>query len=388
MICAAIIFSSLYLGVCFYLSRGLGKIIRQKNCEKFIENKAQRRVSVIVCARNEEENIGKLLDCLLRQTYPKDKTQIIVADDRSYDKTSEIALSYKDKFDDFLLINIQNEQTQTAPKKFAFTQAIRRAAGEIIVQTDADSVVSPDWIEKLIAPFANDEISLVQGVVKYRFEKSAFFFLKTYQELDFLSHGIVAAAGIGKNIPLNANANNFAFRKETYDALGGYGTFDEAVGGDDGLLMQKVWQSGKKIFFNADCAVGTKPEYSWKNLINQRKKWGSETRFYLPKQTAILVSIFAFYCFTIFAFIAIFINPRNLAFIPALLGIKIFGELLFMYEGLLLFGEKNLLFHIIWVSPINLFINAFSVFSGVFTKFDWKGDKFGAKVKRKRKENL
>ena len=365
MIIANLIISSVYIGICFYLSRGLKNI--GKKCYPKHPDKS---VSVIVCARNEEENIGKLLDCLSKQTYPQDSVQIIIVDDRSTDKTAEIILSNKPK--NLLFLQIKEEQNAIAPKKFAFEQAMKIAEGEIVVQTDADSIVPDDWIEKLTAPFCDNEISLVQGIVKYRFDNKISPILKTYQNFDFLSHGIVAAAGIGKNIPLNANANNFAFRRKTYEILGGYGDLSKATSGDDGLLMQKIWRNNNKIYFNTNSFVETKPEYSWKSLINQRKKWGAQTQFYLPKQTVILAFIFIFYCFTLLS--------------PALLAVKILGELLFMRKGLLIFGEKKLLPHIIWISPINLFLTIYSVFSGIFTKFEWKGSKLSGKIKRK--ENL
>jgi len=381
--------SSLYLAVCFYLSRGLKNVAstgsatetepsRHKLPSSFANSVAEpveatTVVSIIICARNEEKNISHLLNCLLSQTYSPELLQIIVADDRSTDNTAEIVLSFKEKLKNLSLIRITRTGEGFSPKKYAFEQAIKIAVGEIILQTDADSIVPNDWIEKSVAPFANEKIALSQGIVKYRFDKGNKIspILKVYQNFDFLSHGIVAAASIGKNIPLNANANNFAFRKKDYETSGGYGNLTQAVGGDDGLLMQKIWESGKKIHFNANSIVETQPEYSWKNLINQRKKWGSETRFYLPKQTAILAVIFMFYCF-IFVF-------------PILFIVKIIGELFFMRRGLAIFDEKNLLPHIIWTSPLNLFITIYSVICGIFAKFEWKGDVYKSKTKRKEK---
>jgi cellulose synthase/poly-beta-1,6-N-acetylglucosamine synthase-like glycosyltransferase len=356
MLIAGIFFSTVYLVICAYLSSG-----RRLRRNSLIEP-CKKSVSVIICARNEEKNIAKLLNCLLSQTYPKNLTQIIIIDDRSTDKTAEIVNSYKEKLENLQLIKIEKRETNIAPKKFAFSAGLKYATGEIIVQTDADSVVPSDWIEKLTVPFSDDEISLVQGIVKYRFDEKISPILRIYQTLDFASHGIVAAAAINKNIPLNANANNFAFRRKTYEELGGYGKLGNVVGGDDGLIMQNFWTAGKKICFNADTAVETQPEYSWKNLINQRKKWGSETQFYLPKQIVILVSIFIFYCFVLIC--------------PVLFLIKILGELFFLTKYIKFFADKKLLPHIIWVSPLNLFIVIFSVIAGIFGKFEWKGENF------------
>lgn len=377
MIIAGIFFSTIYLGICIFLSSGL----RQIRGNNFKFPSYEKTVSVIVCARNEEKNIAQLLDCLIYQTYPKDLTQIIVIDDRSTDKTSEIVLSYKEKFVNLLLVKIERQETGIAPKKHAFSTGLKHANGEIIAQTDADSVVSSDWIEKLTAPFCDDKISLIQGIVKYRFTDKISPILRIYQTLDFASHGIVAAAAINKNIPLNANANNFAFRKKTYEKLGGYGAANNAIGGDDGLIMQNFWQAGEKIFFNVESFVETQPEYSWKRLINQRKKWGSETQFYKPVQTAVLAVIFLFYCFILISFFTLMSMKYAFIFIISLFFVKILGELLFMSKSLQFFADKKLLPHIIWVSPINLLIVVFSVLSGIFGKFEWKGEKFSGQVK-------
>ena len=372
MILAGAFFSAVYLGICAYLSGGLRRLSRSNYnflpCEK--------TVSVIICARNEEKNIANLLNCLLLQTYPKNSTEIIIIDDRSTDKTAEIANSYKEKFENLKLIKIEKQEIGIAPKKHAFSTGLKHATGEIIVQTDADSVVAPDWIEKLTAPFADEEISLVQGVVKYKFTEKISPILRIYQTLDFASHGIVAAAAINKNIPLNANANNFAFRRATYEELGGYGKSEKAVGGDDGLIMQNFWTAGKKIHFNFDSAVETQPEYSWKALINQRKKWGSETQFYRPKQIAILASIFVFYCFILISFFAIGRTQGTPLHFISLFAIKIIGELFFLTKGLKYFADKKLLPHTIWVSPLNWLIVIFSVIAGIFGKFEWKGEKY------------
>lgn len=395
------LFSSVYLGVCFYLSRGLKNIAEnfedpqentkgcaKKNADFCGQENACRcgvscnppLVSIIICARNEEKNIGDLLECLMRQNYPQKQLQIIVADDRSEDKTAETVLSYKDKIKNLRLVQITETQEGTAPKKHAFNQALSLADGEIILQTDADSRVGEDWTKKSVAPFEDGEIALSQGIVKFAFDEKISLFLKIYQNIDFLSHGIVAAAGVGRNLPFNANANNFAFRKKDCESLGGYGILGRAVGGDDGLLMQKFQGLGKKIFFNVKSTVKTAPEYSWKSMINQRIKWGSETAFYRKKQIVLLGAIFGFYCFALFVAATVLALRQDFWIIPALFAVKIAGELFFMLRGLKIFGEKSLLPHIIWTSPINLFLTVFCVFCGFFSKFEWKGEKFRAKI--------
>ena len=70
-------------------------------------NSIQYDVSVVVAARNEQENIGRLLQALINQSYPADKYQIIIVDDRSADRTAEIVNYYKKKYSNIRSIPIK-----------------------------------------------------------------------------------------------------------------------------------------------------------------------------------------------------------------------------------------------------------------------------------------
>ncbi|MDS1309934.1 glycosyltransferase [Marinobacter xiaoshiensis] len=93
--------------------------------------------SVIIPAFNEEKDIETCLISLTNQTYPKDRFEIIVVDNGSTDKTKEIAATYAD------LVLDKPEGNVGAVRNFGITHA----SGEIIICTDADCVVPPNWIE-------------------------------------------------------------------------------------------------------------------------------------------------------------------------------------------------------------------------------------------------
>ncbi|MEI9943927.1 MAG: glycosyltransferase [Chitinophagaceae bacterium] len=91
------------------------------------------KISVIIPARNEEENIGKLLNALNEQTYPKESFEIIVVDDHSEDGTTNIVST----FPRVKLISLKDDNINSYKKK-AIETGIAAATGELIVTTDAD----------------------------------------------------------------------------------------------------------------------------------------------------------------------------------------------------------------------------------------------------------
>ena len=130
---AAIFF--LYAAFMIYFFIGL---FRLKN-NSFIKNTDKPTVSIVIASRNEEGNIRDLLEDLSQQTYPKEKLQIIIADDRSTDKTWSIIQEYCDKYTNISSVKISDPSKTMSPKKYALTRAIEKSSGEIIISTDAFS---------------------------------------------------------------------------------------------------------------------------------------------------------------------------------------------------------------------------------------------------------
>ena len=75
--------------------------------------------SVIIAARNEEENLPALLKDLTRQSYPFDKTEVIIVNDRSTDRTGEVLEKASKKYSFIRVVNINNKSKDMTPKKHA-----------------------------------------------------------------------------------------------------------------------------------------------------------------------------------------------------------------------------------------------------------------------------
>jgi len=125
--------------------------------KKKVKNLHPYLVSCMVAVRNEEENISRCLDSILRQTYLK--TELIVVNDASTDHTAEILKEYATQHP-IRLINLE----QNGGKKRALGRAMAIAKGKIFAHTDSDSVWAPDAIEKIVRIFAtNPNVGAVSG---------------------------------------------------------------------------------------------------------------------------------------------------------------------------------------------------------------------------------
>jgi cellulose synthase/poly-beta-1,6-N-acetylglucosamine synthase-like glycosyltransferase len=339
--------------------------------------------SVVIAARNEEDTLGRCLEGVFRQTLPPERYEVIVVNDRSEDRTAVVCEEFRRRFPAFSSLEIRETPPGVAPKKHAVAEGMAHARNEVVVLTDADCVVPPGWLAAIDRSFT-DTTDLVQGITSYEYPAGMNRFFFNIQAVDFSSHVIVAAAGIGAGLPLNANANNCAFRRQAYDGVKGYGSVARRlVSGDDDLLLQRVAaQRRRSVSFMVDRAgaVMTRPATTLRGMFEQRKRWGSKTVNYGPLQVLFLSGIFLFYCGIAAALAAGFFNPLFFYVFCAMFATKIAGEYLLMVPGTALLGLRKLRPYILPASFMQLPLVLAAVVCGVFGSFSWKGEKFRRKV--------
>jgi cellulose synthase/poly-beta-1,6-N-acetylglucosamine synthase-like glycosyltransferase len=171
------------------------------------------KISVVVAARNEEKHIDACLRSLTMLDYPSDKLEVIIADDRSQDRTPEIIQRYAAQypFVKYLLVH----ESHIKGKGNAIHQAATLATGEFILMTDADCTVKPTWAKDTLKYFT-DETGLVCGITLPRTSR-AFERIQALNWCYLLSTGSAVAA-IG--LPIGGIGNNFSFRRSTYFEVG------------------------------------------------------------------------------------------------------------------------------------------------------------------------
>ncbi|MGC9346151.1 MAG: glycosyltransferase, partial [Candidatus Bathyarchaeales archaeon] len=108
------------------------KRLRKRNLPTF---------SIVVPVKNEEKVIGRLLDALLKVSYPADKKEVIVVEDGSTDGTLDICMEYAEEYP--LNVKVLHRPFSNG-KPSALNYGIKYAKGEIVGIFDADSVLAPD----------------------------------------------------------------------------------------------------------------------------------------------------------------------------------------------------------------------------------------------------
>lgn len=121
------------------------------------------KVSVIIAAHNEEENIGNTIVNKLSQEYPADLLEVIVVSDGSTDKTESIVEDLCDRHKNVTLIRQLPRQGKTV----ALNSAVSYASGEILIFSDANSRYSSNAIKKLVNRLSNEDIGYVTGRMIY-----------------------------------------------------------------------------------------------------------------------------------------------------------------------------------------------------------------------------
>ncbi len=227
-------------------------------------------VSVIIAARNEEENIHSCLKSISELNYPNEKLEIIVVNDESTDRTEEIIKNFISNRSNFSLINLQKTNSKLIGKSRPLAECIRNAKGEIIFITDADCLVPKNWI-KTIASFYTKDVAMVNSFTNQNVTGA----FSGMQAIDFIYLLFVAGgiANLGK--PVSCIGNNISFRKSVYDELGGFENLDKSVT-EDFLLINEIRKLKKYkviIVLNKDSLVTTKPCNTLSELFSQKKRW-------------------------------------------------------------------------------------------------------------------
>ncbi len=175
------------------------------------------RVSVLVAARNESAHIEACVQSLLALDYPATRLDIWVGDDASEDDTALRVAALATRHPHLHLVRIHNHLDDLRGKANVLAQLARRAQGEFLLFTDADTTVPPEWAQTLLA-YATPTVGLVAGVTTLE-GRSPFACL---QALDWLGGFAVAALLARLRYPVAAMGNNMLVRRTAYERLGGY----------------------------------------------------------------------------------------------------------------------------------------------------------------------
>jgi glycosyltransferase involved in cell wall biosynthesis len=208
----------------FYLSVYLYKPVVRKT--------EKPPVSVIICARNESENLRKFLPAVLEQDYPD--YEIIVVNDCSEDNSFDILGGYLIKYPNLKVSTVNKDPKFTHNKKMAQFIGIKAAKNEILLFTDADCEPESDkWLEGMTSHFTSG-ISFVLGYGGYSKEKGV---LNKYIRYDSMTIAMQYLGMAIRGVPYMGVGRNLAYRRSIFFDNKGFGAHNHLQSGDDDLFV-------------------------------------------------------------------------------------------------------------------------------------------------------
>jgi cellulose synthase/poly-beta-1,6-N-acetylglucosamine synthase-like glycosyltransferase len=291
-------------------------------------------ITVLVCARNEENSISKCISSLVALDYPIEKIELLIVNDHSTDKTGDILTEWITKLPNLRILNTTDEDTGMHGKVNALTQGFDVATGEIVLMTDADSYVPSGWAREYVSWY-DDKTGMVASITSLD-GGNLFDACHSVEMVEVLALGM---SGINYNVPTSIIGNNFSVRRSVYESLGGYRKVAFSVT-EDLALFQAVWKSGWEVRSKSspDFAVLTEPTPNFKTWWRQKQRWvqGGKSIGW-PGHVIIGVGFIGV------ALLILSLFSSSLSFTMLLLAVKCAADLLILVPTLNSMGRNRLL---------------------------------------------
>ncbi|MFZ4426570.1 MAG: glycosyltransferase [Saprospiraceae bacterium] len=276
-------------------------VYRAGSNQEEASREAEMGVSVIICARDEEENLRQHLHFFLSQRYAP--FEIIVVDDGSKDGTLEYLQRLRQGYAQLRVIHLREK---TAPgKKAALARGIAESRYEVVLLSDADCrPAGENWISWMVGGLAGRK-EIVLGFSPYSptggFLNKFVRFEGVYTALQYFSFALAGMPymGVGRNL---------LYRKEVFVRAGGFQAHLQKASGDDDLFVNAV-ASGENtaVALAPGSFVWSKPPDCWRAYFRQKSRHFSTGVDYRLAHKIILGMIalthalhYALVCFLVF----------------------------------------------------------------------------------------
>jgi len=247
----------------------------------------QPPLSVVICARNEQENLKAFLPVVLAQDYPD--FEVIVVNDCSQDDTLDVLRDFEARHGDRLkIIDIGEKVRMKHLKKFALTLGIKAARYGHLVFTDADCRPdSPNWLAEMAGAFADGK-DIVLGYSPY-FKARGFLnrlirFETTHTAMSYLSYALRhnAYMGVGRNL---------AYMKNLFFKGNGFAGHLHVTSGDDDLFVnQNASRTNVALAIHPDAHVHSGPKTTWKSYYRQKGRHAGASVMYKGRHKRMLAA--------------------------------------------------------------------------------------------------
>lgn len=306
-------------------------------------------VSVIVCARDEAENLMKNLPGILVQKFPTTH-EVIVVNDNSRDESKYLLEELQRTFKQLQIVELKQEARFIPGKKFPLSIGIKSAKHDIVLLTDADCVPATEhWIEKMQEHYTED-IEIVLGYGAFHKKKGIFnkivrweTFHTALQYLSYAKCGLTYM-GVGRNL---------SYKKAVFFRHKGFSAHNHVPGGDDDLFINKA--SNKRnttISTDPDTFTLSNPPKNWKQWRRQKARHYTTSKYYKGLHKFLLgLYALSHFCYYPLFVICLFVCDWRL--VLGIFGLRFLSQFIILYASTKKLNEKDLfpwfLFFDIWM---------------------------------------
>jgi len=340
---ASVIQLTYYLGIYFRF------VIYRRKPVSYV----QEPVSVIICARNEAENLDAYLPVILSQDYPE--YEVIVVNDCSTDDTDVVIKKYMERYPRLRTSQIREDKKFIHGKKLAVTIGIKAAKYDRLLFTDGDCLPeSSYWISRMVSHF-NSKVSIVLGYGGYLTQPGL---LNKYIRYDTLMIALQYFSFALCRIPYMGVGRNLAYKRSMFYAGSGFSRHFHLASGDDDLFINEhANRSNTAIEFSPESHTRTAPKESFDKWFFQKKRHFSTSKLYKPVHKFLLtlepLSRLLFYA----GFACLVCLPVYQQLVLSVFALRLLIQLVVIKKTMMRFNEKNLLLISLLFDLISLFIN-------------------------------
>ncbi|MEO6037198.1 MAG: glycosyltransferase [Saprospiraceae bacterium] len=267
-------------------------------------------VSIVICARDEAENLRRHLPLWLAQAYAGD-WELLIVDDASEDDTPAVLQLFQQK--DSRLRVLRLAEKRSLGKKAALAEGIAAARYEHLVLTDADCApASSHWLAQMANSLA--ERPATEIVLGYAPLAAGSGLLNSWARFETAYTALQYFAFAHLGMPYMGVGRNLAWKRPLFQQAGGFVRHADLPSGDDDLLVNAVAQPGRvALCLEPEAFVYSAAKTTWAAWLRQkRRQLGSGLRYRWGHQVvlgAVAASQTLHYFFGLLLFVASGLRP-------------------------------------------------------------------------------
>ena len=233
-------------------------------------------VSVIIAARNEEDNLYNNIELILNQDYPE--FEVIVVNHQSVDNSKHILIALQKIYKHLRVIEIEKNRHLKVGKKLPITLGVKAAKYDHLLFTDADcKPVCNQWIRFMVENFS-DKKAIVLGYGPYKKQRG---FLNTMIRFDTVQIAVNYFAFALNGLAYMGVGRNMAYKKQRFMEVGGFKSHYGIPSGDDDLFIRDAAnRKNVAIEIRPESYCFSEPKSTWTDWFKQKRRhYGTSNKY-------------------------------------------------------------------------------------------------------------